>query len=84
MIKKNSSKPREPHKGTILRTQVTTKNKYRYRTVRRKYTPDDKKKTWFEQITMRKLLYGTQKNTKKSQAYGIRDGGGGDIVEGAD
>jgi hypothetical protein len=27
MIKKNSSKPREPHKGTILRTQVTTKNK---------------------------------------------------------
>jgi hypothetical protein len=35
MIKKNSSKPREPHKGTILRTQVTTKNKYRYLTVRK-------------------------------------------------
>jgi hypothetical protein len=32
---------REPHKGTILRTQVTTKNKYRYRTVRRKYTAED-------------------------------------------
>jgi hypothetical protein len=44
-IKKNSSKPREPHKGTILRTQATTKNKYRDRTVRRKYIPDDKKKT---------------------------------------
>jgi hypothetical protein len=44
MIKKNSSKPREPHKGTILRTQVTTKNKYCYRTVHRKYTADKNKK----------------------------------------
>jgi len=32
---------------------------------------------------MRKLLYGTQKNRKRSQAYGSRDGGGGDIIQGA-
>ena len=82
MIKKNSSKPREPHKGPIQMTQVTIKDKYRYHTVRKIHSRW-LEKTWFEQITMRKLLYGTQKK-KKSQAYGIRDGGGGDIVEGAD
>ena len=48
-----------------------------------RYNPKDSG-NYQEQITMRKLLYGTQKNKKKSQAYGIRDGGGGDIVEGAD
>ncbi len=34
---------------------------------------------------MRKLIYGTQnrKSRKRSQAYGSRDGGGGDIIQGA-
>jgi hypothetical protein len=40
MIKKNSQNLREPHKGIIQRIQVTTKNKYRYHTARKKNKQD--------------------------------------------
>jgi hypothetical protein len=53
MIKKTSSKLREPHKDIIQRTQVTTKNKYRYHTVRKKNKMDGRDR--MKQDTMRTL-----------------------------
>jgi len=53
MIKKTSLKLREPHKDIIQRKQVTTKNKYRYHTVRKKNKMDGRDR--MKQDTMRTL-----------------------------
>jgi hypothetical protein len=53
MIKKTSLKLREPHKDIIQRTQVTTRDKYRYRTVCKKNKMDGIDR--MKQDTMRTL-----------------------------